>query len=126
MEIVPALMGCTRRHETRHEISKLCLRLMDDRVDAVRKTAAECLCLGGSSLARHGEDDGGEWIRKIVMPHLQTCSTSKDSKQRLLSLKMVDIIITNGLCPTTATAVPTTPRTSVAESEAASPKLCDT
>ncbi|KAL7539881.1 hypothetical protein ACHAXR_009677 [Thalassiosira sp. AJA248-18] len=114
VEIVPALMGCTHRHETRHEISKLCLRLMNDKVDAVRKTAAECLCLGGSSLARHGKEDGGEWIKNIVIPHLRTCSQSEDSKQRLLSLKMIEIIITNGLCPTPN-------RTSVVEVEASSP-----
>jgi len=120
VEIVPALMGCTHRHETRHEISKLCLRLMNDKVDAVRKTAAECLCLGGSSLARHGEDDGGDWIKKIVIPHLRTCSRSEDSKQRLLSLKMIEIIITNGLCPTT------TPHASAVELEPASPgSFCD-
>ena len=99
VEIVPALLGCTHRHETRHEISKLCLTLMGDKVDAVRKTAAECLCLGGSNLAMHGEDDGGEWISKIVVPHLTTCSQSEDAKQRMLSLKMIEIIITNGLCP---------------------------
>jgi len=99
VEIVPALLGCTHRHETRHEISKLCLTLMGDKVDAVRKTAAECLCLGGSNLAMHGEDDGGEWIAKIVVPHLKTCSRSEDAKQRMLSLKMIEIIITNGLCP---------------------------
>lgn len=99
VEIVPALLGCTHRHETRHEISKLCLTLMCDKVDAVRKTAAECLCLGGSNLARHGEDDGGEWISKIVIPHLISCSRSEDSKQRMLSLKMIEVIITNGLCP---------------------------
>ncbi|KAL7434350.1 hypothetical protein ACHAXH_002491, partial [Discostella pseudostelligera] len=99
VEIVPALMGCTHRHETRHEISKLCVKLMNDKVDAVRKTAAECLCLGGSSLARHGEEDGGEWIKTIVIPHLKECSQSEDSKQRLLSLKMIEIIVTNGLCP---------------------------
>eukprot|EP00804_Cyclotella_cryptica_P018776 CCRYP_007252-RA/>CCRYP_007252-RA protein AED:0.14 eAED:0.15 QI:0/0/0/1/1/1/2/0/1534 len=99
VEIVPALLGCTYRHETRQEISKFCLKLMSDKVDAVRKTAAECLCLGGSSLARHGEDDGGAWITNIVIPHLKTCSQSEDSKQRLLCLKMIEIIITNGLCP---------------------------
>jgi len=99
VEIVPALLGCTYRLETRNEISKLCINLMSDKVDTVRKTAAECFCLGGSSLARHGEDDGGEWITKIVVPHLRICSQSEDSKQRLLSLKMIDIIITNGLCP---------------------------
>ncbi|KAL3797991.1 hypothetical protein ACHAWO_004589 [Cyclotella atomus] len=99
VEIVPALLGCTYQHETRHEISKFCLKLMSDKVDAVRKTAAECLCLGGSSLARHGEDDGGAWINNIVLPHLKICSQSEDSKQRLLCLKMIEIIITNGLCP---------------------------
>ncbi|KAL7484354.1 hypothetical protein ACHAW6_009992, partial [Cyclotella cf. meneghiniana] len=99
VEIVPALLGCTYRHETRQEISKFCLKLMSDKVDAVRKTAAECLCLGGSSLARHGEDDGGAWITNTVIPHLKTCSHSEDSKQRLLCLKMIEIIITNGLCP---------------------------
>jgi hypothetical protein len=78
---------------------QFCLKLMSDKVDAVRKTAAECLCLGGSSLARHGEDDGGAWITNIVVPHLKTCSESEDSKQRLLCLKMIEIIITNGLCP---------------------------
>jgi hypothetical protein len=72
---------------------------MSDRVDTVRKTAAECLCLGGSSLARHGEDDDGAWITNIVIPHLTSCSQSDNSKQRLLCLKMIEIIITNGLCP---------------------------
>lgn len=102
VEIVPALLGCTYQHETRHEISKFCLKLMNDKVDAVRKTAAECLCLGGSSLARHGEDDGGAWVTNIVVPHLKTCRQSKDSKQRMLCLKMIEIIITNGLCPAPA------------------------
>ena len=115
VEIVPALLGCTYRHETRLEISKFCVKLMCDKVDAVRKTAAECLCLGGSSLARHGEDDGGEWITKIVIPHLRICSQSEDSKQRLLCLKMIEIIITNGLCPTQTGA----------QSEPASPTSCD-
>lgn len=104
VEIVPALMGCTHRHETRHEISKLCVKLMHDKVDAVRKTAAECLCLGGGSLARHGEEDGGEWVKAIVIPHLRECSHSDDSKQRLLSLKMVEYIFINGLCPTISSA----------------------
>lgn len=104
VEIVPALLGCTYQHETRHEISKLCLKLMNDKVDAVRKTAAECLCLGGSSLARHGEEDDGLWVTNIVVPHLLSCSQSEDSKQRLLCLKMIEIIIANGLCPTTQKA----------------------
>lgn len=109
VEIVPALLGCTRRHETRQEISKLCLTLMSDKVDAVRNTAAECLCLGGGSLARHGEDDGGEWTSRIVVPHLRSCSESKNSRQRMLTLKMVEIIITNGLCPATTRATPGSP-----------------
>ncbi len=104
VEIVPALMGCTHRHETRHEISKLCVKLMNDKVDAVRKTAAECLCLGGSSFARHGQEDGGEWIKTIVIPQLKECSNSEDSKQRLLGLKMIEIIIINGLCLETSSA----------------------
>ena len=105
VEIVPALMGCTHEQETRHEISKLCLRLMNDKVDSVRKTAAECFCLGGSSLARHGEEDGGEYVNTIVIPHLRTCSSSADFKQRLLSLKMTEIIIINGLCPTSRPSI---------------------
>ncbi|KAL3817412.1 hypothetical protein ACHAXA_011041 [Cyclostephanos tholiformis] len=84
---------------------QLCLRLMNDKVDAVRKTAAECFCLGGSSLARHGEEDGGEWMNTIVIPHLRMCSISEDGKQRLLTLKMVEIIITNGLCPTSRSGI---------------------
>jgi len=109
VEIVPALLGCTRRHETRQEISKLCLTLMSDKIDAVRNTAAECLCLGGGSLARHGEDDGGEWTSRIVVPHLRSCSESKNSRQRMLTLKMVEIIITNGLCPATTRTIPGSP-----------------
>lgn len=100
VEIVPALMGCTHEQETRHDISKLCLRLMNDKVDSVRKTAAECFCLGGSSLARHSKEDGGEYVNTIVIPHLRACTSSADFKQRLLSLKMTETIIINGLCPT--------------------------
>lgn len=107
VEIVPALMGCTHEQETRHEISKLCLRLMNDKVDSVRKTAAECFCLGGSSLAQHGEEDGGEYVNTIVIPHLKTCSLNADFKQRLLSLKMTEIIIINGLCPTSRSGAET-------------------
>merc|ERR1712238_240150 len=71
-----------------------------------------------------GEDDGGEWIRKIVVPHLRTCSRSKDSKQRMLSLKMIEIIVANGLCPTVA--VGTACSAAVVEAGAASsPVSCD-
>lgn len=99
VEIVPALLGCTHRLETRSEIAQLCVKLMGDTVDAVRKTAAECLCLGGGSLGSHGEDDGSEWISAIVVPHLRACAKSENSKQRMLSLKMVEVIVVNGVCP---------------------------
>ena len=98
VEIVPALLGCTHRLETRSEIAQLCVKLMADTVDAVRKTAAECLCLGGGSLSDQRSSDGGEWITAIVIPSLQTCRNSPDCKQRLLSLKMVEIILSNGVC----------------------------
>lgn len=99
VEIVPALLGCTQQLETRTEISKLCVRLMSDRVDEVRKTAAECLCMGGSSLGSHGEDASSEWFQRIVIPAIRLCSTHQNSKQRLLSLKMVEIIFLNSACP---------------------------
>lgn len=99
VEIVPALLGCTQKLETRSEISKLCVRLMGDQVDAVRKTAAECLCMGGSSLGSHGEDAAGEWITSIVIPAIRKCAVDNLSKQRLLSLKMVEVVLLNGVCP---------------------------
>jgi PDZ domain len=99
VEIVPALLGCTTMLETRSEISKLCIRLMADHVDAVRKSAAECLCMGGSSLGSHGEDAGGEWISSIVIPIVRKCSIDPLSKQRLLCLKMVEVILLSGVCP---------------------------
>ena len=100
VEIVPALLGCTQKLETRTEISHLCVRLMSDKVDEVRKTAAECLCMGGSSLGSHGEDASSEWFNRIVIPAIRRCATHLNSKQRLLSLKMVEIILLNGACPT--------------------------
>jgi hypothetical protein len=99
VEIVPALLGCTHKLETRTEISKLCLRLMDDQVDAVRKTAAECLCMGGSSLGSHGENASAEWIISIVIPMIRKCAVHPISKQRLLCLKMVETVFLNGACP---------------------------
>lgn len=99
VEIVPALLGCTHQLETRSEISKLCVRLMGDKVDAVRKTAAECLCMGGSSLGSHGEDAAGEWISSIVIPNIRRCAMDLQSKQRLLSLKMIEVVLINGVCP---------------------------
>jgi len=98
VEIVPALLGCTHRLETRSEIAQLCVKLMHDSVDAVRRTAAECLCLGGGTLGGHKSNSGGEWISAIVLPHVQNCRNSPDCKQRLLSLKMVEILVANGVC----------------------------
>lgn len=100
VEIVPALLGCTHKLETRSEIAQLCVRLMSDRVDAVRRTAAECLCLGGGALGSHGEEgSGGEWITAIVIPQLLLRSQDQDSRQRILSLKMIESILMNGMCP---------------------------
>jgi hypothetical protein len=99
VEIVPALLGCTDKFETRAEIASMCIRLSNDRVDAVRKTAAECLCLGGSSLGSHGEDASGEWITALVIPQVQACAKNADYRQRLLCLKMVEVILLNDVCP---------------------------
>lgn len=99
VEIVPALLGCTQKLGTRSEISKLCVRLMSDQVDAVRKTAAECLCMGGSSLGSHGEDASAEWFTSIVIPTIRECAVHSHSKQRLLSLKMVEVMLLNGAFP---------------------------
>jgi len=99
VEIVPALLGCTTKFETRAEIAKMCIRLTTDKVDAVRKTAAECLCLGGGSLGSHGEDVSGEWITALVIPQIQTCAKHSDYRQRLLCLKMVEVILLNDVCP---------------------------
>ncbi|GAX22930.1 hypothetical protein FisN_24Lh219 [Fistulifera solaris] len=98
VEIVPALLGCTQQHGTRSEIAKLCVQLMGDKVDAVRKTAAECLCMGGSSLGSHGEDAAAEWISSIVIPNVRKAAIHSDCKQRLLSLKMMETLLLNGAC----------------------------
>jgi len=104
VEIVPALLGCTSRLETRAQIAQLCIKLMEDNVDAVRKTAAECLCLGGLNSGGdshfNSRTDSVEWVQSIVLPHVEASRDSPDSKQRLLSLKMVEIIIVNGACQT--------------------------
>jgi hypothetical protein len=100
VEIVPALLGCTNKLETRSEIARLCIHLMSDKVDAVRRTAAECLCLGGGALGSHGEDSNGEWMSNIVLPHIRACGISDQSKQRLLSLKMIEVMLLNGVYPT--------------------------
>lgn len=99
VEIVPALLGCTSKFETRAEIARLCIKLTADQIDAVRRTAAECLCLGGGSLGSHGEDVSGEWITALVIPHIQACAKHSDYRQRLLCLKMVEVILINGVCP---------------------------
>lgn len=99
VEIVPALLGCTRNMDTRNEIAQLCIALMADSVDAVRRTAAECLCLGGGSLGSHGEALGAEWITSIVIPHIRNCAKHPNAKQRLLSLKMIEVVLLNGACP---------------------------
>jgi len=100
VEIVPALLGCTDKFETRAEIAHMCIRLTKDRVDAVRKTAAECLCLGGTGLGSHGEDASEEWITALVIPQIQSCAKDIDYRQRLLCLKMVEVILMNNVCPT--------------------------
>eukprot|EP00536_Pseudo-nitzschia_multiseries_P011754 jgi/Psemu1/244071/estExt_Genewise1.C_4150030 len=99
VEIVPALLGCTDKFETRADIAHMCIRLTKDRVDAVRKTAAECLCLGGTGLGSHGEDVSGEWITALVIPQMQACAKDDDYRQRLLCLKMVEVILINNVCP---------------------------
>jgi len=101
VEIVPALLLCTRKMETRSKIARLCMQLMNDTVDAVRRTAAECLCLGGSgdlvgSAAVDAEKE--EWLTQIVLPHLYACQNSNNLKQRILCLKMAELIIRHKLC----------------------------
>ena len=100
VEIVPALLGCTDKFETRAEIAHMCIRLTSDRIDAVRKTAAECLCLGGTGLGSHGENVSGEWITALVIPQVQACAKNPDYRQRLLCLKMVEMVLINNVCPT--------------------------
>eukprot|EP00980_Cylindrotheca_fusiformis_P019928 scaffold7017_cov134-Cylindrotheca_fusiformis.AAC.23 len=99
VEIVPALLGCTTKFETRAEISRMCIRLTTDKVDAVRRTAAECLCLGGGSLGSHGEEVSSEWITALVIPQIHVCVKHPDYRQRLLGLKMVEVILLSGVCP---------------------------
>lgn len=116
VEIIPALLGCTKKLEIRSEVAQLCFRLMNDHVDAVRRTAAECLCLSGGGLGSHGEEISDEWVRAIVIPHVRSCGQSKNSKQRILCLKMIEVLITNGIClPKRKSSQP------VAETEVLSP-----
>lgn len=97
VEIVPALLGCTNELDTRAKIAELCICLMRDHVDAVRRTAAECLCLGAGALGSHGEDKSREWVSSIVIPHMRECARSPNSKQRMLSLKMIEVMLTDGV-----------------------------
>jgi len=99
VEIVPALLGCTHKLETRSDIAQLCVKLMGDSVDAVRKSAAECLCLGGSNLGSDESSEAHEWLEAVVMPHLGGCQQSSNSKQRLLCLKMVEMILVDVIRP---------------------------
>jgi len=98
VEIAPALLGCTHQFETRSQIAQLCVNLMHDNVDAVRRSAAECLCLGGGSLGCRKGGSSEEWITAIVIPHIRTCSESGDSKHRTLGLKMIEAVLMNGGC----------------------------
>ena len=77
----------------------MCVRLMSDHVDAVRRTAAECLCLGAGSLGSHGEGAGADWITSVVIPHVRRTAIHSNAKQRLLSLKMIEVVLLNGDCP---------------------------
>lgn len=87
VEIVPALVGCTTESSTRVAISQMCVKLLGDKVDAVRTTAAECLCMGM-------RDDTG-WM-DVVVSTIQQCASHPNAKQRLLSLKMIPTAIVHG------------------------------
>jgi hypothetical protein len=52
--------------------------------------------MGGSSLGSHGGDASAEWIKNIVIPTIHQCAVHKNSKQRLLSLKMIESILLDG------------------------------
>ena len=41
-----------------------------------------------------------EWAQSIVLPHVEARRQSPDFKKKLLSLKMVEMIIANGACQT--------------------------
>ena len=75
IELIPALLGCTHCLETRSEIAQLCIALMEDYVYSERATAAERLCLGGSSLGNRGTSEM-EWITTIVTPHIEVSRNS--------------------------------------------------
>lgn len=93
VEIVPALLGCTHKIDTRLEIAQLCKTLMNDSVDAVRYSAAECLCLGGSNIGSGEFTEAETWLTTVVLPHMEACRDSKLSKQRVLCLKMIEMVL---------------------------------
>lgn len=83
VEIVPALLGCTHLQSTKMEIANLCFSILkEDTVDAVRTTAAECLC-------SYPDDT---WQKTVVLPQLRLLASSPLSKQRLLSIKMMQVL----------------------------------
>lgn len=103
VEIVPALLGCTHKIDTRLEIAQLCKTLMNDSVDAVRYSAAECLCLGGSNIGSGECAEAETWLSKVVLPHMEACRDSKLSKQRVLCLKMIEMVLLDVARPTPST-----------------------
>ena len=92
VDTVPAILECAPKQETKAEIAELCSKLMNDKVDAVRLRAAECLCLGGRGLSN---DATFEWINAIVLPCIRQCSDSAIVKQRLLAFKMIEVLHAN-------------------------------
>jgi HEAT repeat protein len=103
VEIVPALLGCTHKIETRLEIAQLCKTLMNDSVDAVRYSAAECLCLGGSNIGSGEFTEAETWLSTVVLPHMEACRDSKLSKQRVLCLKMIEMVLLDVARPNSST-----------------------
>ena len=103
VEIVPALLGCTHKIETRLEIAQLCKTLMNDSVDAVRYSAAECLCLGGSNIGSGEFTEAETWLSTVVLPHMEACRDSNLSKQRVLCLKMIEMVLSDVARPNSST-----------------------
>jgi hypothetical protein len=76
---------------------------MNDSVDAVRYSAAECLCLGGSNIGSGECTEAETWLSKVVLPHMEACRDSKLSKQRVLCLKMIEMVLLDVGRPTPST-----------------------
>jgi hypothetical protein len=93
-EIVPSLLGCTKQSDMRSEITDICFKLMSDPVDEVRKTAAACLCISGNAISPEYSNNL-DWMDDVIMPRLHSCRTSSDNKQRLLSLRMMELLLLN-------------------------------